>query len=124
MVYALSRSPLSIFRALPATTTSLEESLCNLAISISSWNSEVIEIAALRSIGVDLNIYLGCTSARIGGTRPHHLRQVWASLLYHDEEGSQRISPVASVEASRGAKLKKGTAAVPGMGSPYRLSVA
>ena len=39
-----------------------------------------------------------------------HLRQAWASLLYHDEAGSQRRTPVAAAEPSPGAREKKGTA--------------
>jgi transposase len=38
-----------------------------------------------------------------------HMRQAWKGLLYHDEEGSQRKTPVAPVEASSSAKAKKGT---------------
>jgi hypothetical protein len=39
-----------------------------------------------------------------------HLRKAWEPLLYHDEEGSQRKTPVSPVEPSKGAKAKKGTA--------------
>jgi CBS domain-containing protein len=39
-----------------------------------------------------------------------HLRQAWQNLLYHDEEGSQRKTPVAPVEPSPSSKQKKGTA--------------
>jgi transposase len=39
-----------------------------------------------------------------------HMRQVWKGLLYHDEEGSQRQTPVSPVEPSPSAKAKKGTA--------------
>jgi hypothetical protein len=39
-----------------------------------------------------------------------HLRRAWQSLLYHDEAGSQRRTPVAPVEPSASAKQKKGTA--------------
>jgi len=37
----------------------------------------------------------------------YHLRQAWKGLLYHDEEGSQRKTPVAPVEPSATAKAKK-----------------
>jgi hypothetical protein len=36
-----------------------------------------------------------------------HLRQDWAELLYTDEEGSQRDTPVSPVRASESGKLKK-----------------
>lgn len=39
-----------------------------------------------------------------------HLRQAWAELLWADEEGSTRESPVAPVQPSPSAKAKKGTA--------------
>jgi transposase len=39
-----------------------------------------------------------------------HLRQAWASLLYHDEAGSQRKTPVAPAESSPDARQKKGSA--------------
>jgi hypothetical protein len=39
-----------------------------------------------------------------------HLRRAWQSLLYHDEAGSQRRTPVAPAEPSASAKQKKGTA--------------
>jgi len=38
-----------------------------------------------------------------------HLRQAWAELLYHDEESSQRQTPVAPAESSPKAKTKKST---------------
>jgi len=38
-----------------------------------------------------------------------HLRQAWQGLLYHDELGSQRKSPVAPVEPSTDGKAKKAT---------------
>jgi transposase len=38
-----------------------------------------------------------------------HLRKAWQSLLYHDEVGSQRQTPVSPVEPSAGAKAKKAT---------------
>jgi transposase len=36
-----------------------------------------------------------------------HLRQAWKGLLFQDEEGGVRSSPVAPVEPSEGAKQKK-----------------
>ena len=39
-----------------------------------------------------------------------HLRQAWASLLFHDEEGGQRETPVAPVSPSESAKIKKAKA--------------
>ncbi len=39
-----------------------------------------------------------------------HLRQAWAELLYVDEEGSVRKTPMAPVQPSPSAKAKKGTA--------------
>jgi len=39
-----------------------------------------------------------------------HLRQAWAQLLYTDEEGSQRDTPVAPVRPSESGKLKKARA--------------
>lgn len=36
-----------------------------------------------------------------------HLRQAWAGLLFHDEEGGTRTTPVAPVEPSESAKAKK-----------------
>lgn len=36
-----------------------------------------------------------------------HLRQAWAGLLFHDEEGGTRTTPVAPVEPSDSAKAKK-----------------
>ena len=36
-----------------------------------------------------------------------HLRQAWAPLLYTDEEGSQRDTPVSPVQPSESGKLKK-----------------
>lgn len=36
-----------------------------------------------------------------------HLRQAWAPLLYNDEEGSQRDTPVSPVQPSESGKLKK-----------------
>lgn len=39
-----------------------------------------------------------------------HLRQAWAPLLFQDEEGSQRKTPVAPVTASPSGKAKKSTA--------------
>jgi len=36
-----------------------------------------------------------------------HLRQAWESLLFHDEEGGTRTSPVAPLEPSESAKQKK-----------------
>ena len=36
-----------------------------------------------------------------------HLRRAWEGLLFHDEEGGTRISPVAPVEPSDAAKAKK-----------------
>ncbi len=38
-----------------------------------------------------------------------HLRQAWQGLLYHDELGSQRKTPVAPVEPSVDGKAKKAT---------------
>ena len=38
-----------------------------------------------------------------------HLRQAWQGLLYHDELGSQRKTPVAPVEPSADGKAKKAT---------------
>jgi len=39
-----------------------------------------------------------------------HMRQAWKSLLYTDEAGGVRQTPVASLEPSPSAKLKKGRA--------------
>jgi transposase len=39
-----------------------------------------------------------------------HLRQAWAELLYTDEEGSQRDTPVAPVRPSESGKFKKARA--------------
>ena len=39
-----------------------------------------------------------------------HLRQAWAELMYADEEGSVRETPVAPVTPSDSAKLKKSKA--------------
>jgi transposase len=39
-----------------------------------------------------------------------HLRQAWAELLYTDEEGSQRDTPVSPVRSSESGKLKKSRA--------------
>lgn len=39
-----------------------------------------------------------------------HLRQAWAELLYADEEGSVRKTPVAPAQPSASAKAKKGAA--------------
>jgi len=39
-----------------------------------------------------------------------HLRQAWAQLLYMDEEGSQRDTPVAPVRPSESGKFKKARA--------------
>jgi hypothetical protein len=39
-----------------------------------------------------------------------HLRQAWAQLLYTDEEGSQRDTPVSPVRSSESGKLKKARA--------------
>ena len=39
-----------------------------------------------------------------------HLRQAWESLLFHDEEGGQRETPVAPVGPSESAKIKKAKA--------------
>ena len=39
-----------------------------------------------------------------------HLRQAWAELLYTDEEGSQRDTPVSPVRPSESGKLKKARA--------------
>jgi transposase len=36
-----------------------------------------------------------------------HLREAWAPLLYTDEEGSQRDTPVSPVQPSESGKLKK-----------------
>ena len=36
-----------------------------------------------------------------------HLREAWAPLLYNDEEGSQRDTPVSPVQASASGQLKK-----------------
>ena len=36
-----------------------------------------------------------------------HLREAWAPLLYTDEEGSQRETPVSPVQPSEAGKLKK-----------------
>jgi len=36
-----------------------------------------------------------------------HLRQAWAGLLFHDEEGGTRTTPVAPIEPSESAKTKK-----------------
>ena len=36
-----------------------------------------------------------------------HLRRAWMSLLFHDEEGGTRTSPVAPLEPSESAKAKK-----------------
>ena len=36
-----------------------------------------------------------------------HLRRAWAGLLFHDEEGGTRTTPVAPVEPSEAAKAKK-----------------
>lgn len=36
-----------------------------------------------------------------------HLRHAWAGLLFHDEEGGTRTTPVAPVEPSESAKAKK-----------------
>jgi hypothetical protein len=36
-----------------------------------------------------------------------HLRRAWAPLLYTDEEGSQRVTPVSPVHSSDSGKLKK-----------------
>jgi transposase len=36
-----------------------------------------------------------------------YLRQAWEGLLFHDEEGGERTSPVAPIEPSEGAKQKK-----------------
>ena len=36
-----------------------------------------------------------------------HLRRAWAGLLFHDEEGGRRTTPVAPVEPSESAKAKK-----------------
>ena len=36
-----------------------------------------------------------------------HLREAWAPLLYTDEEGSQRQTPVAPAQPSESGKLKK-----------------
>jgi len=36
-----------------------------------------------------------------------HLRQAWVGLLFHDEDGGRRTTPVAPVEPSEGAKAKK-----------------
>ena len=38
-----------------------------------------------------------------------HLRQAWQELLYHDEGGSQRKTPVAPVSPSAEGKAKKAT---------------
>ena len=38
-----------------------------------------------------------------------HMRQAWQGLLYHDELGSQRTTPVAPVEPSADGKAKKAT---------------
>ncbi len=39
-----------------------------------------------------------------------HMRQAWKGLLYHDEEESQRQTPISPAEPSPSAKTQKGTA--------------
>ena len=66
---------------------------------------QVARVIALGPLALKSHLFLCILAYYV----EFHLRQAWQGLLYHDELGSQRKTPVAPVEPSPEGKEKKAT---------------
>ena len=65
------------------------------------------EVGARIRLGLENRVKAHLFLCMLAYSVERHLRQAWEGLLFHDEEGGERSSPVAPLEPSESAKQKK-----------------